>query len=237
MKRILLLVGLSLAGAACERRQELPAPTPVAGPAPVASFEIPATAVSNALVQAQNKSANAKSYTWAWGDGNTTAEPAPSHRYSRAGNFRVLLLATGPGGTDTTSRTIQVGPTEPIPALFNAIAGRYRGRLFVSSDAPYQGQPAGTPRSWAQDTTLSLTVVDSKNIYFYNATLAYRPGTIAEPFAQWGGHAPNRSNYLFAATYPATLQVEQVGDSVFFQNQVSAPTYSTTYRYFGKKQP
>ncbi|MEM7167258.1 MAG: PKD domain-containing protein [Planctomycetota bacterium] len=45
------------------------------------------------------------SYNWDFGDGETSTEPAPTHRYTTPGLHTVSLTVTGPGGTDTVTKT------------------------------------------------------------------------------------------------------------------------------------
>jgi len=60
---------------------------------------------SEALFSFTNQSANGTAYTWDFGDGSTTTEAAPSHRYALPGEYRVTLVVTNDiGCTDSTSQ-------------------------------------------------------------------------------------------------------------------------------------
>lgn len=78
-------------------------------PKPTASFTASKTAV---LVGEQitftNTSENATSYTWSFGDGTTSTQVSPTKSYESTGTFTVSLVATGAGGTATTSSDITV---------------------------------------------------------------------------------------------------------------------------------
>jgi predicted small secreted protein len=52
----------------------------------------PDTAVFNSDVTFANNSKNASSYLWKFGDGETSTFKAPTHKYAKTGNYRVLLL-------------------------------------------------------------------------------------------------------------------------------------------------
>ncbi len=52
-------------------------------------------------------------YLWRFGDGQTSTLQNPSHVYTNPGTYTVRLTVTGPGGTDTITRTIIV--TDPDP--------------------------------------------------------------------------------------------------------------------------
>lgn len=64
-------------------------------------------------VQFINKSGNpVTEWLWRFGDGQTSTEFEPSHQYVSEGSFDVMLIATGPGGTDSLLRT---GYIEVVP--------------------------------------------------------------------------------------------------------------------------
>src|SRR5690606_26402887 len=65
------------------------------------------------VVQFSNQSENAEQYFWDFGDGKTSTEAAPAHRYVQSGNYTVKLSATK--GTKTTTKSHQLfikAPTE-----------------------------------------------------------------------------------------------------------------------------
>ncbi|MGK7390082.1 MAG: PKD domain-containing protein [Candidatus Cyclobacteriaceae bacterium M2_1C_046] len=68
-------------------------------PAPDASFTYVADARE---VTFTNTSTDATSYSWDFGDGNTSTEENPVHVYDSYGTYTVVLTATGPGGTDAS---------------------------------------------------------------------------------------------------------------------------------------
>ncbi len=59
-----------------------------------------------------NKSSNATSYQWDFGDTGTSTEVNPRHTYQQGGAFTVTLRATGPGGA--SSKTQQVTTLAPV---------------------------------------------------------------------------------------------------------------------------
>ena len=85
--------------------------------APIASF----TSVNNnGTVDFTNTSAGTNlSYQWAFGDGEGSALPNPSHTYTDDGTYTVVLVVTGPCGQDVFEQTIFV---ESLPvAGFSAL--------------------------------------------------------------------------------------------------------------------
>ncbi len=83
--------------------------------APVAQFTgSTTTGVSPLTVAFSNTSTGSiTSYAWTFGDGGTSTAASPSHVYSAAGTYTVALTVTGPGGSNTLTRTNYVTVTAP----------------------------------------------------------------------------------------------------------------------------
>ena len=68
-------------------------------------------------VRFANSSKNAGRFAWSFGDGKTSAEMNPFHRYEEPGLYAVTLEATGPEGSDRVERKAYikvVGPDAPL---------------------------------------------------------------------------------------------------------------------------
>ncbi len=55
------------------------------------------------------------SYAWTFGDGGTSTAASPSHIYAAAGVYTVSLTVTGPGGSNTQTRSNYVTVTTAAP--------------------------------------------------------------------------------------------------------------------------
>ncbi len=84
-------------------------------PAPVAdfSYQIPGNCSGACTVKFTNTSSGAASYKWSFGNNTTSTQEHPSAVYSTAGSYTVTLIATGPGGSDTTAKTLSIQPPAP----------------------------------------------------------------------------------------------------------------------------
>lgn len=60
---------------------------------PVAKFSYDGEAKAASPVKFENQSEKAERYEWDFGDGNTSTEAAPSHRYMSSGNYLVKMKA------------------------------------------------------------------------------------------------------------------------------------------------
>lgn len=83
--------------------------TPVT-PAPTASFNYTGNGAAPSTVSFSNTSTNATSYSWDFGDNNNNTSTAqnPQHSYLVGGVYTVKLTVTGAGGTNFTTKTINV---------------------------------------------------------------------------------------------------------------------------------
>lgn len=65
-----------------------------------------------AIVGFENQSENADRYEWDFGDGNTSTDEMPSHRYTSSGNFIITLKAYKEDKSKSSKQTIQVAAPE-----------------------------------------------------------------------------------------------------------------------------
>ena len=100
--------------------------------APVAQFTgSPISGGSPLMVAFTNTSTgNITSYAWTLGDGGTSTAASPSHSYAAAGIYTVSLKVTGPGGSNTQTRSNYVtvnpavtGTTVVLQRGLNGYAG------------------------------------------------------------------------------------------------------------------
>jgi len=77
-------------------------------PAPDADFTVKSTAEVGETIIFDNTSVGATSYFWDFGDGSTSILENPTHEYSETGTYTITLTASGEGGTDTKTATIEI---------------------------------------------------------------------------------------------------------------------------------
>lgn len=89
-------------------------------------------------VSFSNTSEKASSYNWKFGDGGTSTEAEPSHRYFQSGDYTVTLTATDEKGkSKSTTQTINVTPPKECLIRIETPMGNMLARL---SDATPQHQ-------------------------------------------------------------------------------------------------
>lgn len=84
---------------------------------PVAHFGAdPVTGTRPLTVQFSDSSTGSiNTWSWDFGDGNTSTEQNPQHTYEIADTFTVSLTVTGPGGSDTETRIDYISVYEQVP--------------------------------------------------------------------------------------------------------------------------
>ncbi len=105
--------------------EDKPTPTPDPEPAvnaPVADFDYTVDGLS---VSFTNKSTDATSYKWAFGDDETSSETSPTHEYAAAGTYTVSLTAANAKG-ETNKKEVSVTVKGNVKAYFeySEIEGR-----------------------------------------------------------------------------------------------------------------
>ena len=75
---------------------------------------------------------NMMKWLWAWGDTKTDTAKSPTHNYTTAGTYKIILtMTTANGCTDTISKTIVVLPQASIAFNINNTAQCLRGNSFT----------------------------------------------------------------------------------------------------------
>ncbi len=154
-------VGLAcLALAACGGGGSSPGWTVPVGP-PVAAFTFaPGAPTVGQTVTFTDASTNTPAvWSWAFGDGITSAVQHPTHAYGTAGTFTVTLTAGNAGGSSLASRSVTVAGTAQTRSYPVVDTGQVKcysatavmvapaaGQPFYGQDAQVQGNlPAYTP--------------------------------------------------------------------------------------------
>lgn len=73
-----------------------------------AFVSIPSVTCTGDTVHFRNNSTNATSYSWNFGDNTTSTLKTPTHVYTAAGTYNVVLIASGGGLNDTATRTVTI---------------------------------------------------------------------------------------------------------------------------------
>jgi large repetitive protein len=80
----------------------------VALPSPTAAFNFNVNGTGLTYTFADQSTGNPTTYSWTFGDGNTSTSANPSHTYAANGIYVVTLIVTNACGSDTTTQTLTV---------------------------------------------------------------------------------------------------------------------------------
>jgi fimbrial isopeptide formation D2 family protein/uncharacterized repeat protein (TIGR01451 family) len=121
-------------------------------PAPVANYVADKTAIkTNDSVKFTDRSTGTIS-TWSWdfGDGTSSTQRNPSHRYTVIGSYPVTLTVTGAGGSSSVS-TSTIVVTAPVASTLTCdfSVGTIFEDTSVTLDGKVSNPPANTPLSYA----------------------------------------------------------------------------------------
>lgn len=145
---------------------------PAAGP--VASFQFEVDDTNFLLVTFSNFSQNANSYSWDFGDANTSTEESPTHEYETAGTYTVTLTATASDGT-TSVKSQEVTLSDPDQQL-TLLAGNVSKtwKLIREGASLGIGPDAANWTQW-----FNLQNDGSRNCLYDDEFIFYRDGTFA----------------------------------------------------------
>lgn len=97
-----LLLGIMIFFQACEEDEPL-------APVPTALFTISSeNVVVGEYITLQNQTKNATAFEWSLGNGVVSSAQSPEFSYDRVGNYKINMIAIGPGGREKSSLEVQV---------------------------------------------------------------------------------------------------------------------------------
>jgi PKD repeat protein len=138
---------------------------------PIASFQFAVDETDFLKVTFTNFSQNATSYSWNFGDGNTSTETNPVHTYAAPGNFTVVLTATNQANISANfSQVIEVkDPDEALTLLAGQTSKTWK--LYRVGTSMGVGPSPEEPRIW-----WSLLNDGSRPCVYYHEVTFHRNG-------------------------------------------------------------
>ncbi len=136
-----------------------------------AGFEGPPIVCEKTGAQFNNRSENALTFLWKFGDGQTSSESNPKHVYDTAGTYIITMYAYNPGtcnGVDSLTDTIQVEST-PIANF------RHDPIIPVTNEPINFTNLSQRATSWVWDFgDNTFTTLETPQPKFYRRTGSYR---------------------------------------------------------------
>jgi len=135
---------------------------------PVAEFVgTPTTGTAPLVVDFTDQSLNTpSSWSWTFGDGDSTAVQNPRHTYSAPGTYTVALTATNSSGSNTKTKVTYITVSAaPLPPMAEFVGSPTSGVLLLL--VTFTDQSANSPTSW------SWTFGDGRTSTTQNPTHTY----------------------------------------------------------------
>lgn len=173
----------------CEDEDPTPVPTPTNDP--IASFQFEIDANDFLTVNFTNNSQNATTYSWDYGDGNTSTQEAASHTYAEGGTYTVTLTASdGSASADFTQNITITDPDQQLALLAGATSKTWY--LQREGIALGVGPAANDNQWWSFGGVTPLgdrpCILDDEITFFRNGNvLANTGGTVFCDAAANGG--------------------------------------------------
>jgi subtilisin family serine protease len=122
-----------------------PPPPPHGNESPIASFTSSCTGLGCTFTdQSRDPDGTLDSWSWDFGDGNSSTERDPTHAYAAAGTYQVTLVVTDDGGASSSPSSESVTVQDPNALTLSARKLRARGQKRVRLD----WNPAMTVDVW-----------------------------------------------------------------------------------------
>lgn len=148
----------------CTKDSTPPAPPAPPPAAPVANFTYTGAGVAPSTVTFTNTSTNATSYLWDFGNNATSVEASPTIKYTAGGVYTVKLTATGAGGSNSTTKTVNI----TAPTTLKIMSVRITAMpLTKANGGTWDDFPSSGP-----DVYIKIT--DNANTTFYKWPFIYR---------------------------------------------------------------
>ncbi len=141
------------------------------------------------------------SWSWDFGDGGTSTAQNPSHTYNNVGTYTVSLTVTGPGGSDTATKTDYITVSTTPTADFVGSP--------TSGDAPltvnFTDQSSGVPTSWSWDFGDGNTSTEQNPSHTYDAAGTYTVSLTASNSC--GDDTQTKADYITVTEPPCNAPV------------------------------
>jgi uncharacterized delta-60 repeat protein len=166
---------------------------------PVANFNgTPTSGYRPLTVQfTDGSTGNITGWSWSFGDSGTSTAQNPSHTYNATGTYTVSLIVTGPGGTDTETKSgyITVSEAPPVADFSGTPTTGYRPLTVQFTDASTGNI---TSRSWSFGDGGTSTAQNPSHTY--NATGTYTVSlTVTGP---GGADTETKTGYIVVIEAP-----------------------------------
>jgi len=223
---------------------------------PVAAFTASPTSGKYPLdVKFTDKSTDARYWSWNFGDKSTSTARNPTHKYTKAGKYKVSLTVKNAAGSNTTTKKNYITVTTPVKpvAAFSAKPTSGNAPLKVQ----FTDKSTGSPTSWkwsfgdgtystskspshtykkAGKYTVSLTVknaagANTKTIKNYIVAKELKAPVAAFSASPTSGKAPLKVQFTDKSSNSPTSWKWSFGDGTYSTAKSPAHKYGKAGKY------
>ncbi len=182
---ILVVLGVFIISA-CDKNDD-----PDPDPDPIASFQFAIDEADFLKVNFSNFSLNATSYSWDFGDGNSSTEESPSHTYAEGGTYTVVLTATNSTTSHDISKEITVvDPNQAVKGLTGETSKTWKLlRDFADPEYPLSVGPASRSEIWwayGREDPIGARPCLMEEEYIFHVDGKYEYNSNGSVFADYG---------------------------------------------------
>jgi len=148
---------------------------------PTVEFSAKPTSGKSPLTVAFNDTSTGSPIKWKWtfGDGTTSTQQNPTHKYSKVGRYTVTLIATNGNGNSTLTKTDYIKVvTKPVANFTSSVTS---GKVPLNVE--FTDTSTGIPTGWNWNFGDGTTSEDQNPIYTYskagNYTVRLKASNIA----------------------------------------------------------
>jgi PKD repeat protein len=183
------------------------------------------SSVNGYSVNFTNSSTGAVSYQWNFGDGGTSVDPNPTHLYTNAGTYTVVLTATNACGTATSTQVVTV--VAPPTAAFSASPVVGCDSLLVQFNNTSSGNPTSFAWQFPGGNPSSSTLENPT--VFYGAPGVYSVVLTVSNSA--GSGTVTQTNYVVVGTAPTAGFNSLVSSNIVSFTNVSTGATSFSWSF------
>ncbi|WP_170943245.1 PKD domain-containing protein, partial [Methanosarcina spelaei] len=141
-------------------------------------------------------SKNATEWKWNFGDGTTSTQQNPTHKYSKAGTYTVNLTVKNAEGSNTTIKTDYIKVTAKPVANFTSSVTSGKVPLNVV----FTDTSTGTPTGWKWNFGDGTTSTQQNPIHKYSKAGTYTVNLTVTNAV--GSNTVTKTNYIRITTKP-----------------------------------
>jgi len=196
------------------------------GSAPISNFTVDnrTIPVGGTVTFSDQSTNNPTSWSWNFGDGQTSNLPSPAHTYASAGTYTVTLTASNSIGSDGETKVgyITVNPTSPAPvANFSSSGTTITAGGFVQ----FFDQSTNNPTSWSWNFGDGQTMIARNPAHTYTTVGSFTVTLTASNIngsdveTKVGYITVNPAGYAPVANFTVDNRTIKAGETVTFTDQ------------------